>query len=205
MPAHKAVASIADEEAERVPVAAILMFVVALFLAAANGAIMKQLTDTLATATIIWGRYSVYLLIMLPFALPFHGLSVLRPPDLSLQLIRVALMLLGTWCFVTGVADLAYADAIAILYVYPFVIIALSPFFLAERVSPAAWMCVAAGFAGVLIVMRPSFDVTGIPALFILIAGVILGAHLVLTRRLVRAKSPLITSTFTALVISAVT
>ncbi len=197
--------SVASDEAAGAPVAAILMFVAGLFLAATNGAIMKQLTDTLPTVTIIWGRYAVYLLIMLPFALPVYGRSILRPPDMSLQLIRVTLMLVGTWCFVTGVADLVYADAIAILYVYPFVIIALSPLFLGERVSRAAWLCVATGFAGVLTVMRPSLDITGIPALFVLAAGIFLGGHLVATRLLVRAKSPLITSTYTALIITAVT
>lgn len=181
------------------------MFVVALILAASNGAIMKQLTGTLPTITIIWARYLVYLLIMLLFALPYYGRAILTPPNMPLQLLRVGFMLVGTFCFITGVADLAFADAIAILYVYPFVIIVLSPFFLSERVSALAWACVAAGFIGVLIVMRPSFDVTGLPALFLLAAGTILGCQLVMARFLVRAKSPLITSTFTALVITAVT
>ena len=100
---------------------------------------------------------------------------------------------------------MVFADAIAILYIYPFIIIVLSPFFLKEKVSGAAWACVFAGFAGVLIVMRPTFDVSGVPALLILAAGTILGCHLVMARFLVRARSPLVTSTFTALLITLLT
>jgi len=198
-------ASITDEKTDKLPIAAIVMFIAALVLAASNGAIMKQLTGTLPVLTIIWARYLVYLLIMLAFALPYYGRAILKPPNMPLQLLRTGLMLIGTFCFITGVADMAFADAIAILYVYPFVIIVLSPMFLSERVSGAAWACVAAGFVGVLIVMRPSFDVTGLPALFVLVAGIMLGCQLVMARFLVRAKSPLITSTFTALVITAAT
>ena len=204
-PAPDRMTAVTGDHEGRVPLAAMAMFMVALVLAAGNGALMKQLAGTLPALTIIWARYLVYLLIMLPFALPYHGLSVFRPPQFGLQALRIVFMLVGTWCFVTGVADMGYADAIAILYIYPFVIIALSPFFLAERVSTAAWLCVATGFAGVLIIMRPTFDVTGLPALFILAAGIILGCHLVMSRILVKARSPLVTSTFTAVGITLIT
>jgi len=198
-------ADVTQEQSGGVSVTAVLMFIAALVMAASNGAIMKLLAGSLPTVTIIWARYLVNLLILLPFALPYYGLAIFKPASLPLQLLRVAFMLVGTSCFITGVADMAFADAIAILYVYPFVIIVLSPFFLSERVPAVAWVCVATGFAGVLIVMRPAFDVTGLPALFILAAGTLLGCHLLMARFLVRAKSPLITATFTALVIAAVT
>ena len=197
--------SIPGEDTGKVPVAAILIFMCALCLAASNGALMKYLTGSIPVVTIIWARYTINLLIMLPIALYYFGTATFRPPNLPLQLLRIGFMLFGTSCFLTGVADMVYADAIAILYVYPFVIIVLSPFFLSERVSIAAWLCVATGFVGVLIVMRPSFDSTGLPALFILVAGIVLGCHLVMARFLVRSRSPLITAAFTALVIAAAT
>ena len=51
-----------------------------------------------------------------------------------------------------------FADAIAILYAYPFFLTLGAPVFLGERVSLAAWLGVGAGFLGVLIIIRPGLE-----------------------------------------------
>ncbi len=192
--------NVRESVSEQSPVAAIVILMTGLLFAALNGAVMKLLTDSMPAWMIVWARYSAYLAVMLPIALWYHGLKTFVPPRPGLQIIRVLLLLLGTVCFVYGVAKIPYADAIAIIYVYPFVLTAISPFFLGERVPRIAWLGVIFGFAGVVIVMRPQFDASSAYHALTLVTGIALGFHLMLTRMLSRAVSPVITSTFTAAV-----
>jgi drug/metabolite transporter (DMT)-like permease len=182
------------------PAAAVGLLVLSLVLAALNGVFMKMLAGLLPALLIVWGRNVTYLLVMLPFALARHGAAAFIPPRPGLQIARVLLLFVSSVLFIWGIEGLPLADAVAIVYVYPFVLSALSPALLKEEVGPAGWIGVFGGFAGVLIVMRPDFSGSGAHALMVLLAGVLLGVQLLLTRMIVRAASPLITTTYTALV-----
>lgn len=184
---------------EAFPAAAVGLLVVSLILAALNGVFMKMLAGLLPALLIVWGRNIAYLAIMLPIALSRHGAGAFIPPRPGLQLARVLLLFASTLLFIWGLEGLPLADAVAIVYVYPFVLSALSPALLKEEVGPTGWIGVAGGFAGVLIVMRPEFSGSGAHALMVFLAGVLLGVQMLLTRMIVRASSPLITSTYTAL------
>ena len=59
------------------------------------------------------------------------------------------------YCFFTALAHLPIADATAVLFVFPVLLIALAAVVLRERVGPRRWAAVAAGLAGVLIILRP--------------------------------------------------
>ena len=58
--------------------------------------------------------------------------------------------------FTFGVRHLPLADAYAIFFVAPLLITALAVPILGERVDRARWRAIAVGFAGVLIVLRPT-------------------------------------------------
>lgn len=191
--------------AEDIPAAAIGLLVLSLVLAALNGVFMKMLAGLLPALLIIWGRNVTYLLVMLPFALSRHGAATFVPPRPGLQLARVLLLFVSSVLFIWGIEGLPLADAVAIIYVYPFVLSALSPILLKEEVGAAGWIGVVGGFAGVLIVMRPDFSGSSAHALMVFLGGVLLGAQMLLTRMIVRAASPLITSTYTALVMVVLT
>jgi drug/metabolite transporter (DMT)-like permease len=63
----------------------------------------------------------------------------------------------GTLAFFTfGVRHLPLADAYSIFFVAPLLITALAVPILGERVGRARWTAIAVGFAGVLIVLRPT-------------------------------------------------
>lgn len=181
------------------PAQAIALIVFGLFLAACNGALMKLSAETLPLALVVWFRYAGYLLMMLPIVLWRNGSEMLSVSQPGLQVMRGLFMAGSGFCFIAGAQTLDYADAIAILYAYPFMVTLLAPWLLAERVSAATWIGVATGFIGVLVVARPSFDGIGVDALWVLLCACLVTAQLLLNRKLGTVTDPLVTSTLGAL------
>jgi len=171
--------------------------------ASANGAIMKGLSIGMPVMMLIWGRYFAYLAIMLPIAVHRHGLATFRPPRPALQVLRAVVLVVATILFVLALVRLPFADAVAIFYVYPFLMTALSPLMLNERADKLTWIGVAGGFAGVLVTMRPGLGGDLAAGALALLAGTLTALFLLLTRMLARGGDAVILSTYTAMVCAA--
>jgi drug/metabolite transporter (DMT)-like permease len=96
----------------------------------------------------------------LPFLLAYTAWrgdwSVLRPRNLPLHLARGVLAFTMLATFIYAVARLSLADTYAIFLCAPLLMTALSVPLLGERVTVARWWSIAAGLAGVLIMLRPT-------------------------------------------------
>lgn len=182
------------------PLAGILLVIAGVSLGAVNGALFKALTPLLPEVLITFGRYVVYLAIMLPVALWRRGPQVFWPPRPVLQIVRGVVQCLGTLAFVAAAVGMPVADAIALLYVYPFLVTAFAPFALGEKVPAIAWVGVAGGFAGVLIIMKPGFDGVNVHALWAVLCGCCVAAQLTINRKLAGVAGVITTATFGALV-----
>ncbi|MEM6441282.1 MAG: DMT family transporter [Pseudomonadota bacterium] len=115
--------------------------------------------------------------------------AVLRlrlPPraDLPWHLARGALVAGATLCFFAGLRRMPLADTIAIFFVEPLILTALSAVLLGEKVGWRRWTACAVGFLGVLMVVQPNFLGAGPAALFPLGAAAFFALYLILTRRL---------------------
>ena len=99
-----------------------------------------------------------------------------------------------------ALAQIPMADAIALAFVAPLVVTALSPLLLGEYVGPRRWVAVAVGFAGALIVIRPGAGAMEWAALLALGSGVIYGFYLIVTRRIAGTAPPAVTLVYAALV-----
>jgi drug/metabolite transporter (DMT)-like permease len=85
--------------------------------------------------------------------------------------IRVGFVLVSNVTYFMGLAVLPLADAVAISFVSPLIITALSVPFLGERVGPRRWAAVAVGMAGVVVMMRPGEGAVSWAALLVLVAA----------------------------------
>jgi drug/metabolite transporter (DMT)-like permease len=182
----------------------ILFLVLGLSLAALGGAFMKTLTGELSPLLIVWVRFTGFFLIIAPVAMMRVGRQAFRPPRPGIQVVRGVVQAAGTVSFVAGVYYLNFAEAIAILYVYPFLMALMAPAVLGERVSPIGWLGVAGGFAGVLLVMRPEFDGFEFGILFVLLAGFLVALQMLLNRKLGVLADPVVISMWGALVAASV-
>lgn len=106
----------------------------------------------------------------------------------------------GTTFFVLGAKTVDYADAIAILYAYPFILVIIAVLFLGEKANWTVWIGIASGFLGVLLVMRPEFGQINLGTFYIFICAIVVGIQLALNRKLGSISPPLVTAFFGALV-----
>ena len=75
------------------------------------------------------------------------------------------------------------ADSAAIFFVEPLVLTLLSALFLGESIGYRRLLAVIIGFAGALIVIRPSFEAVGPAAVLPLLAALCFASYLAITRR----------------------
>ncbi|MEY2449085.1 MAG: hypothetical protein QOH79_2561 [Acidimicrobiaceae bacterium] len=135
-------------------------------------------------------RSGCALLILLAITLSRGGLPPLPRASVPAHLVRLASMLGAIFLFFTALEELPLADTTAIAFGAPFVMLALSGPLLGERVPRAAWVAVAVGFVGVVIIVKPGGDVK--PAALLAVgASVLYALGMLTTRRLGRTESVL--------------
>ncbi|MCH9669950.1 MAG: DMT family transporter [Gammaproteobacteria bacterium] len=133
----------------------IACIVVAVCFFSLQDAAIKWLSGSYPLHEIILIRASVAALII-GFVIYLEGgrkiLATTRP---GLHLARGLLILGANSCFFLALAAMPLAEAMALFFVAPLFITALSALMLGEYVGPRRWFGVALGLVGVLIVLRP--------------------------------------------------
>jgi drug/metabolite transporter (DMT)-like permease len=117
------------------------------------------------------------------------GLPVLRTARLRLHLLRALAILLTIATFFTGLKYLELAEATAIGFVGPLVVVALSVPLLGEAVGWRRWTAVLVGLAGVMVILRPGSDAFQWAAILPLLAGVFYALTMIGSRLLARTDS----------------
>lgn len=141
---------------------------------------------------VVWARALFGGLMTLPFALRAEGARAFRPARPWHHLARAALLFGATFLFFNALKYLPIADALAIFFVNPLVIVVLSALALREKVGPRRWAAVAVGFIGTLIIIRPGMIELNPGTLYALGAGVTLGAYFVMTRHIAGASDAMV-------------
>jgi drug/metabolite transporter (DMT)-like permease len=184
-----------------------LFTVLATLCYASMDAISKFLVADYAVAQIMWIRCALIFLFSW-FIVRRRGLiGSLRTPQPSLQIARSLILIVESAIFVLAFRYLPLADAHAVAATSPLIVIALGVLFLDEKAGPARWLAVAAGFAGVLMIIRPGLRDLDWPVLLPLIGAGLWATYQILTRLAARRDSadtsliwaaavPLIATTF---------
>lgn len=161
--------------------------------------VAKHLSATVPVLQVVWARYFFHLLILLPVVLWRHGAGALALRNPWLQVVRGGFLLSSTILFFAAIAVMPIADALALVFVAPLIVTALSPLALGERIGPRRWTAVCAGFVGVLVIVRPGLTVFHVGMLLALGAGTVYALYSLATRKLAGSAPPLVTLTYTAL------
>ena len=141
---------------------------------------------------VVWARAVFGALMTLPFAIRAEGLAAFRPRRPLHHLSRAVLLFSATFLFFQALNHLPIADALAIFFVNPLVIVILSALILRERVGPRRWAAVAVGFVGTLIIIRPGLVEVNPGTFYALGSGVALGSYLVMTRHIAGAANAMV-------------
>ncbi len=130
-----------------------------------------------------WVRYTVHLVLVLGLVLPVRGPRVLRTVRPRAQLLRGSVMLLATLCFFKTLTYLPQAEATAINFVAPLLVLSLAPWVLKEPPRISRWIAAAVGFTGVLIIIRPGAGLEPMGVLWGLGTALAFAAQFLATRR----------------------
>lgn len=133
-----------------------------------------------------WVRYLVHLLLVLALVLPRRGLGVLRSVRPREQLLRGGSMLLATMAFFTTLSYMPQAEATAINFLAPLLVLALAPWVLKEPPRISRWVAAAIAFGGVLIIVRPGGGLHPLGVMFGLLTACCFAAQFIATRRVAR-------------------
>lgn len=162
--------------------------------------VAKHLSQEMPVGMVVWGRYAFNFAFMLPFLLRRHPSEVLRVQRLGLVLFRGVQLLAATACFFTAIRYIPLADAVAIGFVAPLFVVALSVPLLGERVGPRRWTAVLIGLGGTLVIVRPGFAEGHWAYGLVIVLAFIFATFVINTRILTRTERPVSMLFYTTLV-----
>lgn len=163
----------------------LLLIAVALF--TIGEAIVKSLAQDYEITQIVWARYIFHALVTYALFSRVNVFRLARTTRPGLHIARSALMLAATTLFFSSLRYLALADAIAISFVGPLLVTALSIPMLKEQVGIRRWLAIFVGFGGVLVIIRPGMGVMHWAAILPLCTAVCYAFYQILTRMAARS------------------
>ena len=167
-----------------------LLTMLAMLCFAGMDAISKWLVADYSVGQMMWIRY-ILLVLFAWFVVRRQGLrAAFRTTRPVLQIVRSLIAVVEGAMFVLAFRYLPLADTHAVAATSPLIVIALGVLFLGERAGAARWLAVAAGFVGVLLIVRPGFRSLEWPLLLPLVGAVMWAGYQILTRLASLSDSP---------------
>jgi drug/metabolite transporter (DMT)-like permease len=138
------------------PARGIAIMVVGLLVFAVLNGVVKDQAQRFPVTEIIFFR-NLFGLLPLMIAVPFNGgWGLLKPHNIAGHLLQAVAMSITLVCAYVAFATIPLAEATAIMFLQPVILVVLAHIFLRERASLPAWIAVVLGFAGVLLIARPA-------------------------------------------------
>ena len=160
----------------------------------------KYLSADYATPMIIWMRYLGHLLFMIIWFMPTHGIGLFVSRHPTIQMSR-SLLLFGSTAFnFVALSFIPLTMANAISFAAPFIVTVLAVLVLREKVGWRRWSAVAAGFIGVLVIVRPGLGEVHWAVLLSLCGTTCYSVYQILTRGLGAGDDAATTIVYTAIV-----
>jgi len=164
-----------------------------------SDSIAKTLTSRYPIPLLVWARWGAQVIAMLIWLAPKMGVGMVRTRQLRMQLARGVLLIASSLCFMSALRYLPLADATALNYLTPTLVIVLAIAFLNERLTAPRIAFVVAGIAGMLMIVQPGADIFQGASLLAL-AGAACYAVYQITTRMLAGEDPRVTLFYPALV-----
>lgn len=165
--------------------AGILLFFAALVAFATFDAGSKHMLERYPAPFLNVMRYLAVIFLAIAMLLRHgRGMRLRDAPEKPLLVLRGVMLATVASCFMTALIWMPLSEATAIYFTSPLIMVALSPWLLGERVRPVQWAAVAAGFAGMMLIVRPGSDLPLLGTVLMAVSAVSYAIFQVLTRKL---------------------
>ena len=168
----------------------LLMMIGFCILAPASDAFAKILGDGIPVLQVVIARFMVQLLLIRRSLWTRRQDTWMRGDRVGLIILRSALLLLAVTFLFLSLRYLPLADAIAIAYVMPFLVLGVG-WLTGDRASPLALGLCLLGFVGTLMVVQPSFSEIGWPALLPITVAIFFTGFMFITRKISKYIDPI--------------
>lgn len=147
----------------------------------------KLATDTIPVGQITAVRFVLQGAMMIPVAVLMGLAWGMTRKAFGLMAVRAVLLIASTYTFVAAVQVMPIADALAIVFVEPFILLILGYLLFGDSIGPRRIAASVVGFGGALLVIQPSVAAFGWVALYPLGCAFAFAFYMLITR----AASPL--------------
>lgn len=154
-------------------------------------AVAKLLGHSVPLGQMLVIRFAIQAVALIPIVYLTGRLWRMRGRVLTLTIVRTVLHITGIGAMFTALKFLPLADAVAIAFVMPFIMLLLGKFVLSEEVGSRRLIGCIVGFIGTLMVIQPSFAEIGWPALWPLVVAVNFSFFMLVTRQLAKETDPI--------------
>ena len=145
--------------------------------------LIKHLGGRIPSIEIVFFRAAVVLTLLIP-VLARSGLSSLKTRRPRLHFMRVVLTVISLNATYFALTAMPLADVTAITFSRSLFATIFAVIFLSETVGRHRWVATAAGFIGVIVILRPGADGVEPAALFALLAACSVAGVMIIVRKL---------------------
>ncbi len=167
-----------------------------------NDALVKSVTGDLNTGQILFVRGLMTTVLVVAIARWMGALGSFRIVLQPVVALRIAAEILASLAYVSALGAMPLANTASILQALPLAVTLGAALFLGEKVGWRRWLAIVAGFAGVLIVIRPGPEGFSLAAVYVIASVVGAAARDLCTRRIDTAVPSLFISVITAVSIT---
>ncbi|MGR3713172.1 MAG: DMT family transporter [Shimia sp.] len=185
------------------PLLGILLMLGFCVMAPVGDALAKLLSTQLPMGQLVAVRFVIQAAILVPIVIATKRQWRMSPRVLRLVIRRTLLHITGIGCMFTALRYLPLADAVAIAFVMPFIMLILGKYVLGEEVGLRRLLACIVGFIGTLMVIQPSFSQVGAPALLPLAVAFIFAFFMLLTRQIAKDTDPIALQAVSGVIASA--
>lgn len=172
------------------PLLGILLMLCFCVLAPAGDAIAKILGQTVPVGQLVLIRFAVQAVVLIPLVWLTHRTWKMNRRIAVLTVVRTILHIVGIGAMVTALKYLPLADAVAIAFVMPFIMLVLGKYALQEEVGTRRILACAVGFIGTILIVQPSFVEVGWQALLPVLVALNFAFFMLVTRQLAKETDP---------------
>jgi len=132
------------------------MMCVSLILFSVLDTTAKWLGQSLSAVEVAWARYAGQFVLSLFILNPWTTPGVWRTKRLALQIVRSLLLLTTTLANFFALQYLQLDQTMSIVFSVPFFVALFAGPLLGEWIGPRRWIAIMVGFAGILVIVRPT-------------------------------------------------
>lgn len=148
----------------------------------------KWIGTALPLGELLLFRFAAQAVLLAPVA---GRRMAMRGRVLALMVLRAGLQILGVAMMYLALRVLPLADAVAIAFVMPFMMLGLGWAFAGEEVGPHRLAACAVGFLGTLLVVQPNFVAVGAAALLPMAVALVFSLFMLVTRAIAKEADPI--------------